>query len=340
MLKLLPPDTRIELKNISSLRELIVGNPSEIKKVLGISKQQLSKYKTGKTRLTIGQLDILSKSFGFEWRNNISSFGLEASAHKIKLPENIEISENIAWLLGFHATESSETPKSFGICNSEPVLIERSKKALTELNIPEKMMKIEVRYIKNGEKQKILKEFSKYFRSLDVRFRKLNKNSLTKKPLFTLRISSRLIKNFFEKMEAHFISNCIKYSNKILAAFLQGIYDADGWFNKAKNIIVLSQRERNLIDFVCKSLQNLNIKIRREYWKYRNYHVCVIIYGKKGENIKKFLNTIGFSHPVKATRVKDFLLPAQVDPKANPNWSLPNGKQVNIPALKEYMRRR
>ncbi len=310
ILKLLPPDTRVELKDIESLRKLIDKESSKIKNVLEISKQQLSRYKTMKSRLAIEQLDKLSKSFGFEWKNNISSFGLEASEHRIKLSEKIEISKNIAWLLGFHITESSETPKSFGICNSEPALIERSKNTLIELNIPKKMMKIEIRYIEDNEKQKILREVIKCFGDLDIRFRKLDRNSLTKKPLFTLRVNSRLIKDFLKNIEKHFISNYESYNKEILASFLQGIYDADGWFNKAKKIIVLSQRERNLVDFVCKSLQNLDIKIRREYWKYRNYHVCVVIYGKNGENIKKFLNKVNFSHPVKATRVKHFLLPA------------------------------
>jgi len=96
----------------------------------------------------------------------------------------------------------------------------------------------------------------------------------------------------------------------LVAAFLQGIYDADGWFNRAKNIIVLSQIDKNLIVIVYELLQNLNIKARKEYWKYRNRHACVIICGKKGENIKRFINTVGFSHHVKATRVKNFLLPA------------------------------
>ena len=207
ILKLLPPDTRVELKKPNRLEKLICRNPFEIKKVLGISKQQLSRYKTGKSRLTIKQLDRLSNSFGFEWKNNISNFGLEASYHKIKLPNKLEISDNIAWLLGFHTTENSETPKSFGICNSEITLIKKSKDALIELKIPQEIMKIEVRYIENNQKQKTLKEVHKHLRDLDIRFRKLNKNSLTKKPLFTLRVSSRLIRDLLKNLEMHFISN-------------------------------------------------------------------------------------------------------------------------------------
>jgi len=78
---------------------------------------------------------------------------------------------------------------------------------LIELKIPQEIMKIEVRYIENNQKQKTLKEVHKHLRDLDIRFRKLNKNSLTKKPLFTLRVSSRLIRDLLKNLEMHFISN-------------------------------------------------------------------------------------------------------------------------------------
>jgi hypothetical protein len=306
VLRLLPEDTRIGLKNQESLKKLLTDNPSEIKKVLDIDKQRFYRYKTGKTRLSKEQLDILSKEFAFQWKGNIKDYGLEGSCHTIELPERIAISEDISWLLGFHSTESSETPHSFGVCNSEFVLIERLQRSLSELGINKDMMQLEVRYIRG--KDAVISE--NRLETMNARFRRLSKDSLTKKPLYTLRVCSRLIKEYLRNLETRFTLNFLQFDKKIQAAFLQGIFDADGWFNKAKKIIVITQKDGKYVDMICKNLDILNIINRREYWKYRDYHACVIVYGKNGSNLKRFFDIIGFSHPEKATRVKCFLLPA------------------------------
>ena len=265
-LKFLPPDTRVELTNTENLEKLISNNPSKIRDILNAENQKLKRYGTGKTRLSLEQLYLLSKGLRFEWKNNISSFGLEASKHRIKLPENTEISKELAWLLGFHLTENSETPQSFGICNTEPTLIKRSRDVLSELKIPKEMMKIEVRFTEHRQKEIILKQADKYMKGSEIRFRKLSKKSLTKKPLYTLRVNSRLIKEYLKNLETHFLSNYKNYRIEMLGAFLQGIYDADGWFNRAKKIIVLSQIDKNLINTVFEFLKRLDIKARKEFW--------------------------------------------------------------------------
>ena len=307
ILKLLPPDTRIGLKNQESLEKIISENPSAFKNALKITKQQVYRYKTGKTRLSKEQLETLSKSFGFAWKSCISGYGLEGSTHEIKLPESIEISENISWLLGFHSTESSETPHSFGVCNTEFALIEKSKKALIELGIPNKMLQLEIRYKSDEEMQEIS---NKHNFDLNVRFRKMDPNTLMKRPLFTLRVSSRLIKEYLKGLELNITSNYEKYGKSVQAAFLQGVYDADGWFNKEKKLVFLSQKDGKFVDMISEFMKSFDIKIRREYWKYRDFHVCVVVFGKNGENVKRFVDNIGFSHPEKATRVKESLWPA------------------------------
>lgn len=318
-LKLLPSDTRIELKNPRSLKQLFNKHRSKILNELNSTTVGLSRYESGKTRLSIKQLENLSKHFNYQWKNNIVSFGLEASKHRIHLNENTILSNDIVWLLGFHLTENSETPKSFGVCNSEPKLIIKSIKALEEIGATREFMRIEIRYLTKQQKNNIIEILRRYFKGIEIRFRRLDSKSMTKQPLYTLRINSRLIKDLINNLEKYFIQDIGKQNTNLTTAFLQGIYDADGWFNKAKKIIVLSQVDKNIIDLVCKSLEYLKIRRRREYWKYRNRYACVIIFGKNGENIKKFLNCVGFSHPLKTTRVKDFLLLAQVDPKTHPN---------------------
>ncbi len=303
-LRLLPPDTRIELKNPESFFSAINYNKSEIGKTLQITRQQIYRYRRGISKMNVEQLEKLSSIYGFDWKNEIKSFGLEASKHLIKLPETIKISERVAWLIGFHLTESSESTKNYGVCNTEINLIKEALDILRdEISLPEKLMRIEIRY-NNGNPKRLIKNTSI---ALDFNENSINTRHMNdlKKNLYTLRINSRLVKEILDSIETEFINKIKRLPVYLESGYLRGLFDADGWFNKAKKIIVIVQKEKEIINFITELLESLDIDVRKEFWGYRNYHVCIVKFGKKGENLKSYMKKVGFLHPFKATRVKN-----------------------------------
>ncbi len=299
--RLLHPDCRIRLKQ-GKVLALLSGDSQELMSVLKATKQQIYRYKRLKSRLTIYQLNLLKEKCGVNWQEEIESIGLGASQHNICLPDKIEVDNDIAWLMGFHHTENSETPKNYGICNNQIELIEKALHGLRKLNVPEQLFRLEIRY-KNDVSRDLVKQLTGKLKISDnqINLRKLPENALTQKELFTLRVNARVIRDVLYSIENKFLGNL--HDRKLTGSFLQGLFDADAWYNKAKKIIIIAQRREETINLISELLAELNIEYRREYWEYRNMYVCVILFGKTGENVKKFMNLVGFSHQLKTARV-------------------------------------
>jgi len=90
--------------------------------------------------------------------------------------------------------------------------------------------------------------------------------------------------------------------NKV--SFLRGIFDAEGSVHKRRFTINLSNKKDEVIELCKDLLSELQIrtgKIEKMKRNVKRLH----IYGK--DNLQKFQELIGFSHPEKAKRLESLL---------------------------------
>lgn len=91
---------------------------------------------------------------------------------------------------------------------------------------------------------------------------------------------------------------------KLLGAFLQALYDDEGYLYPKKHMIVIAQKRKELLDGIRKAVLNLGIHanpIRIHNSKTRTVMHYFSITGKK--NITMFADLIGFKHPMKRKKL-------------------------------------
>lgn len=311
LLELLPDKTRINVnKDLQQkISNYIDSNRKLCQKLLGVSRTQIYKYVDGGSRLTLSQYRKICKILKIKnGEKEIIDFGLEGSKHEIKIPLELELSEDFIWLLGFHISESSETDWSCGVCNVEFELIKRSLRIIRKIfSIPKRAITLEIRdmdvsSVKESNIKNICKELNVLREKVSVR-----KPVISKRRLYTWRVNSSIVKILVRSLETKIITGNICLTNSLKGKFLSGLIDADGWLNKKKKIIAIAQVDKRIIDFMCDSLSSMSIRFRREFWEYRNHHVCIILKGRGSENLATAANYLEFFHPIKKFNFESFL---------------------------------
>lgn len=120
----------------------------------------------------------------------------------------------------------------------------------------------------------------------------------TKRGYFRLRIHSKRILQDVENLVNSFPSNIS--TTELQGKFLQGFFDSEGSVHKTKFRITLSNNNEKLIKISKTFLNNFGIeagKVRKEKWG----AFVLPINGR--ENLRKFHNLIGFTHPEKNERL-------------------------------------
>jgi len=299
----LPSKTRIKVTG--RLKQNLVGLLQKQKK--NFSRYKIWRYKKGISNLTIDDLISLGVDKEDIFKNT-EAFGLEASYQLIQLPEKILVDEELAWFLGFHITENSETPWGIGVCNTNTTLIRKAFQILKKkFQIPIEKFRLEIRVTPRMNEREITKDIQKYLGLSRQQIRISKRKEVMNYPLFTLRINSSLIKSLVKNIEVFFIGNALKFRRRTQAKFIQGVFDADAWINKTKGIIVLTQRKEKLVLLIEKLLLSLNIKCRKEYWKKKHFYACIITKGRNKDNLLSFRKKIGFSHPIKNKQLSQYL---------------------------------
>ncbi|MFH0979264.1 MAG: LAGLIDADG family homing endonuclease [Candidatus Woesearchaeota archaeon] len=93
-------------------------------------------------------------------------------------------------------------------------------------------------------------------------------------------------------------------NTKVVAAFLQALYDDEGFLYPSKKMIVISQVDLQLIEQIKELVSRLQIKsnkILEHNSKSRSLMYYFTITGK--QDIQRFKNKIGFLHPIKSKKL-------------------------------------
>lgn len=111
---------------------------------------------------------------------------------------------------------------------------------------------------------------------------------------YEMRIQSKKVLQYVWKMTSSFPRNV--YSKEMQRRFLQGVFDSVGSVDKTKFVITLSNSNKRLIRISKSFLNNFGIKTGKDKMEKQGKFVLPII---GVENIVKFHNLIGFTHPEK-----------------------------------------
>jgi len=121
----------------------------------------------------------------------------------------------------------------------------------------------------------------------------------TKKNIYRLRVYSKDIFLKLQKMQKN-LEQIVEASEDVQKSFLRGVCDAEGSVDKNKYRIIISNKNEKLLRLCKKLLQKFGIKTKK-LWKYKWGVKVLPILGK--ENLQKFNEIIGFSHPNKRAKL-------------------------------------
>ena len=125
-----------------------------------------------------------------------------------------------------------------------------------------------------------------------------------KRKVFRLRIYSKKIFTELKKLREQMVEKIRNENRENKVSFLRGIFDAEGSVHKRRFTINLSNKKDEVIELCKDLLSELQIrtgKIEKMKRNVKRLH----IYGK--DNLQKFQELIGFSHPEKAKRLESLL---------------------------------
>ena len=103
-----------------------------------------------------------------------------------------------------------------------------------------------------------------------------------------------------------FLPSCLRELDKSFrAAYVGGLFDAEGWVTSRQAHIGLSITNEEIRNFISEILHQCNINhTTSERKRRRNNEFEIHIYGK--ENLRKFQEQISFTHPKKITMMSKF----------------------------------
>ncbi len=125
-----------------------------------------------------------------------------------------------------------------------------------------------------------------------------------KDEIFRLRIHSKELFRKLEELRKN-RNQILEEGQNVKTAFLRGVFDAEGSVHKNKFRVTLSNKKGDLLN-LCKSLlMGLGVETGK-IWNLKWGVKVLPINGK--ENIEKFNNLIGFSHPKKEEKLENKLM--------------------------------
>ena len=125
-----------------------------------------------------------------------------------------------------------------------------------------------------------------------------------KNGIFRLRIYSKEIFQKLQELKTK-RDQITQENNDVKIAFLRGVFDAEGSVIKNKNRITLSNKNEELLLLCKKLLLDFEIKTG-QIWNLKWGVKVLPINGR--ENIEKFNQKIGFSHPIKREKLQNKLM--------------------------------
>jgi intein/homing endonuclease len=86
------------------------------------------------------------------------------------------------------------------------------------------------------------------------------------------------------------------------SAYVSGLFDAEGYLSKRQAAIGFSVSDRSIAEFVSRTLSEIGVKhlTRSRFRSNRRPEHVIEVYGRK--RVKRFLEKVGFRHPLKLTR--------------------------------------
>lgn len=122
--------------------------------------------------------------------------------------------------------------------------------------------------------------------------------------VFRLRVHSKKIFEELEKMRRD-LEIIQREQHETQIYFLRGVFDAEGSVHKNKNRITFSNKKEELIILCQTLLTGMGIKTGN-IWNYKWGVKVLPINGR--ENLEKFNQIIGFSHPEKRRKLENKLM--------------------------------
>jgi len=185
-----------------------------------------------------------------------------------------EITPDIAWFIGITIGDGSLSGRMVRLWNNEEFLINKWIEVLnSRFDIPREKIKIRrLKSNRNGFKR--------------------NKET----------IESTVNSTIFKKRIKKLFENVLAASNvNISGPILQGIFDAEGSVNGRCEVVIWQKKDRQgdlITEFMKSRLKEIGIKFVVQ--NNDNFHIILIPGGfRNHDNIRKFSELIGFSHPKK-----------------------------------------
>ncbi len=116
-----------------------------------------------------------------------------------------------------------------------------------------------------------------------------NISPLKGKDCFTLNVNSVAIRRLFSEMKNNYLSLVSKSPNDVVASFIRGFADAEGYVSKDRPRISVAQKDENILKFVQMLL--LRFGIRSAVWDGKRAYRLLI----DGRDVIKFNNEIGLT---------------------------------------------
>ena len=171
--------------------------------------------------------------------------------------------------------------------------------ALGDGSLPNRLYRSDYTIEFEQKNKEWLETISKIFRNY---FGKTSKITKTKKGYYRLRVYSKKIYNQIKYHRSNLQQ--IK-SKKLKKEFIRGFLDAEATVHKNRYVIVVYNKNKNLIAFSKDALLQFKIKPSSNYLDKRSNTISYSIYGK--DQLKKFRENIGFTHPNKVKRLNKLL---------------------------------
>jgi hypothetical protein len=320
--EMLPLETRILFKE--ELRKGLFSNVEAISKRLRLHKNTVNNWKRGKLRPSIHQLKMLGIDIKDLW-DEIEEIGIEGSVHRLKLPKEIE-TQQIAWSVGVNEGDGVGR-NSIGVVNQERNLIQRFLSEISKLNINKNNVRVSIFTTDDIEIDN--KEVSEW---LDIPENRISIHKTTGKinlPIFKVFVPSPILSHLFEKLKEKI--KRLETDTITLRRFVEGMMDAEGTVSPRKCIEISqknTERGRELMKTISKILKVLQIEHSTCGPNSKNMIVIRISGGNKNEeNLRKFKELIGFTHPQKKEKLDQILF--EIENK-NPTPPAANKAQATV----------
>jgi hypothetical protein len=191
-----------------------------------------------------------------------------------------------------------------GITNQNEFLIKRFIKEIAKFGVTKDHLRVVVKV--NDTKDVSISEISEKFEIPKERVEIRNIELKTNKPIFQVFVPSRLIHRMFNKIKDLMKT---KMTPIELVGFVQGFFDAEGCVTNGSVKITQKNTKggKERMTFISDILNSLNIA--HSFLVDKEGVITIRLAGGKRnvENLKKFRELIGFSHPEKATQLNELI---------------------------------